>query len=239
TNRLVLFDRFVDKSTNTIHILTSHDGVTWTHARAPFWVRAHKAVSPTVAPRLDGQAKMWYVDAGKAGCNAKATRVYMRTASDRTGHIVETDWVNEGITDLSIPGYNIWHIKARWVSEKSEYWMLISAFPKDHDGCKTDDLFFARSNDGVHWRTYTTPVIRHADRDWTAAAVYRSTFLYDAATDQINFWISARGSDGAWRLGYARARYASLLEALETNRAPSAAPAMAYKVKVKLTGEEP
>lgn len=239
TDRLVLIDRYVEKKTNTIHISTSHDGITWTHARAPFWVRAHRAVSPTIAPRADGQAKMWYVNAGKAGCNAKSTQVLVRGATDRTGRIVDTEWLEEAATDLSIPGYTIWHIKARWVPEKAEYWMLISAFPKGGDGCKTDDLFFARSTDGVHWRTYETPVVRHQDREWTAAAVYRSTFLYDATTDQLSLWLSARGADGAWKMGYARARYASLLTALENNREISPAPSTVYAVKVKISGEEP
>lgn len=238
TGRLVLFDRYVDKKTNTIHVSTSTDGVTWRHARAPFWVRAHRAVSPTVAPRSDGQAKMWYVNAGKAGCGAKSTQVLMRTASDATGKIVDTRWLDETPVDLSIPGYSIWHIKARWVPEKSEYWMLISAFPNDKDGCQTDDLFFARSNDGIHWRAYSTPIIRHEDREWTAAAVYRSSFLYDAATDQLSLWISARGAEGAWRLGYARARYSSLVTALENNTEISAATSK-FSVRVKLSGEEP
>ena len=239
TGRLVLFHRYVEQKTNTIHVSTSTDGVNWTRQRAPFWVRAHKAVSPTVAPRTDAQARMWYVDAGKAGCAAKSTRVYTRTAGDRTGRIVDTKWGDETVTDLTIPGYTIWHIKARWVPEKSEYWMLISAYPNAHDGCKTDDLFFARSNDGLHWRAYQTPVVRHEARAWTAAAVYRSTFLYDASTDQMSLWLSARGTDGAWRLGYARARYASLLSALEENREVSPTSSTVYSVKVKLSGEEP
>jgi hypothetical protein len=239
TRRLVLFDRFVEKKTNTLYVLTSRDGVTWSRARSPFWVHDHQAVSPTVAPREGAAAKMWMVNAGKAGCNAKSTRVEMRTASDKEGRFVETAWSNPVPVDLSIAGYTIWHIKARWVPEKSEYWMLISAYPNNHDGCKTDDLFFARSNDGLHWRTYTTPVLRHEDREWTAAAVYRSTFLYDAASDQMSLWISARGSDGAWRMGYARARYASLLDALENNREVGATPSTVFKVKVQLSGREP
>ena len=239
TDRLVLFDRYVDRKTNTIHVSTSRDGVTWTHARAPFWVRAHRAVSPTIATRFNGQARMWYVNAGKAGCNAKATAVEMRVAKDASGRVVDTQWSDEVPADVSIPGYTIWHIKARWIPEKSEYWMLISAFPNGGNGCQTDDLFFARSNDGSHWRTYETPVMRHQDREWTAAAVYRSTFLYDASSDQLSLWISARGTDGVWKMGYARARYASLLTALENGREISPAPSTVYTVKVKIGGEQP
>jgi len=239
TGRLVLFDRFVEKKTNTLHVLTSQDGVTWKHAAAPFWVRSHRAVSPTIAQRVNAPARMWHVDAGRAGCNAKTTRVETRLASDQTGRIVDTKWSAPTVTDLAIPGYTIWHIKARWIPEKSEYWMLISAYPNGRDGCQTDDLFFARSTDGTHWTTYATPVLRHEDREWTAAAVYRSTFLYDASTDQLSLWISARGTDGAWRMGYARARYASLLTALENNHEVAPAPANLYSVKATISRDEP
>jgi len=221
TDRLVLFYRLVEKKTNTLRVSTSRDGVTWTAAPAPFWERSHQVVSPTVAPRSGVAARMWYVNAGKRGCEAKSTRVVTRSASDLSGRIVDTKWLDPRPTDLSIPGYVIWHIKARWVPEKSEYWMLISAFPVNGNGCHTDDLFFARSADGLHWTTYAEPVMRHEERDWTAAAVYRSTFLYDAATDELKLWISARGSDGAWRIGHARAQYATLLAALESGQRAS------------------
>jgi hypothetical protein len=239
TRRLVLFDRFVDKRKNTLYVLTSRDGITWARARTSVAVRGHRAVSPTIAPRLDAPAKMWTVDAGKAGCGAKTTRVEVRTASDQQGRFVETSWSKPEPVELSIPGYSIWHIKARWVPEKSEYWMLISAFPNGGDGCKTDDLFFARSSDGTHWTAYETPIVRHQDREWTAAAVYRSTFLYDAANDRLDLWLSARGSEGAWRMGYARARYASLLTALENKREVAPTPSTIFTTKVRISGEEP
>ena len=239
TQRLVLFDRYVDKRSNSLQVLTSTDGVTWKKAGTPLRVRAHRAVSPTIAQRDNAPARMWHVDAGRAGCNAKSTRVETRTAVDKTGRIVDTKWSRSEVTDLAIPGYTIWHIKARWVPEKSEYWMLISAYPNDGNGCQTDDLFFARSGDGIHWTSYTTPVLRHQDREWTAAAVYRTSFLYDANSDQLSLWISARAGDGAWRMGYARARYASLLTALENNREVAPAPSTVYSVKAKLSGDEP
>jgi hypothetical protein len=239
TRRLVLLDRLVEKRKNTLHVLTSRDGVSWSRARTMLGVRAHQAVSPTIAPRDDAPAKLWTVNAGKAGCSAKSTRVEVRTAAEKDGRFVQTEWSKPEPVDLSIPRYNIWHIKARWIPEKSEYWMLISAYPNGVDGCQTDDLFFARSTDGAHWTVFQTPILRHQDREWTAAAVYRSTFLYDADSDHLDLWISARGSDGVWRMGYARARYASLLSALENNRELMSAPATAFTVKVKSSGQEP
>jgi hypothetical protein len=239
TDRLVLFNRLVERKTNTVHVSTSRDGITWTEARAPFWEHDHQVVSPTVAPRSGASARMWYVNAGKKGCDATSTSVVMRTASDPTGLIVDTRWLGPAQTDLNIPGYAIWHIKARWIPEKSEYWMLISAFPLKKDGCHTDDLFFARSADGVHWTAYAEPILRHEQRNWTAAAVYRSTFLYDAASDELRMWISARGSDGAWRMGYARARYTSVLVTLESGQHVSPSLTTVFRAPATLRGEEP
>jgi hypothetical protein len=239
TDRLVLFDRLVEKKTNTIHVSTSRDGITWTPTRAPFWEHYHQAVSPTVASRPDGAALMWYVNAGKKGCMASSTDVMMRTASDKSGLIVDTRWMGPSRTDLKIPGYVIWHIKARWIPSKAEYWMLISAFPANKNGCHTDDLFFARSSDGVHWNAYPEPVLRHEDRNWTAAAVYRSSFLYDADSDELRMWISARGDDGAWRMGYARARYTSLLVTLEAGQRVSSQATTVFRAPAVLRGEEP
>ena len=239
TDRLVLFTRLVEKKTNTIHVSTSRDGITWAPARAPFWEHYHQAVSPTVAPRSGAPALMWYVNAGRKGCDAPSTSVMMRTGSDKTGLIVDTRWLGPVLTDLRIPGYAIWHIKARWIPEKAEYWMLVSAYPVKKNGCRTDDLFFARSTDGVHWTAYPDPILRHEERNWTSAAVYRSSFLYDANSDELRMWISARGSDGAWRMGYARARYTSLLVTLEAGQPVSSQDKTVFQAPAVQRGEAP
>ena len=239
TDRLVLFHRFVEKKTNTLRLSVSQDGVKWTSMRAPFWERSHNAVSPTVVPRVGQPAQMWYVVAGKAGCATKSSQVVMRTATDPIGRIVDTKWSSAVPTDLEIPGYVIWHIKARWIPAKQEYWMVISAFPKNGDGCHTDDLFFAKSTDGVHWTTYSEPILRHEDREWTASAVYRSSFLYDANSDVLSLWISARGSDGAWRMGFARARYEELESRLTAGERVTPRPNATFAASSSSQGEHP
>jgi hypothetical protein len=239
TDRLVLFHRFVQKKTNTVRVSVSRDGRTWTSMRAPFWERSHNAVSPTVVPGVGRPAQMWYVAAGKAGCQTKATSVVMRTATDPTGRIVDTRWSNPAATDLQIPGYAIWHIKARWIPSKQEYWMIISAFPRNVDGCQTDDLFFAKSSDGLHWTTYSEPIMRHEDREWTASAVYRSSFLYDDKTDVLSLWISARGTDGAWHLGFARAHYEQLSSRLALGQRVTARPIATFTASSNKQGEQP
>jgi len=239
TDRLVLFYRFVEKKTNTLRLSVSRDGSKWTAMRAPFWERSHNAVSPTIAPRVGQPSRMWYVVAGPAGCAAKTTQVVSRGATDPIGRIVDTKWSSPVPTDLEIPGYAIWHIKARWVPAKQEYWMLISAFPKNADGCHTDDLFFARSSDGLHWTTYSEPIMRHEDREWTASAVYRSSFLYDSDNDVLSLWISARGTDGAWHMGFARARYEELEAKLAAGQRVTPRPVASFAASSGKQGEQP
>jgi hypothetical protein len=231
TDRLLLFYRFVEKKTNTIRVASSLDGRTWKRERNAFWVHGHAAVSPSITPRFGTMAaKMWYVDAGKAGCHAAATRVMMRTA-DSAGKLTDARWSAPTVTDLVQPGYVVWHLKVRYIPTKGEFWALYSAFPKAQVGCDIDDLFFARSTDGVHWQTYPEPLIRHEDRAWTAAAVYRSTFLYIPETDELRIWLSARGAEGKWSLGLARFRYTRAIEGLDETRlaGPRRAPAMTLR----------
>jgi hypothetical protein len=238
-DQLVLFYRLVANGRNTIQVSTSRDGLSWTPHHVTLWEASHRAVSPTIAPRDGAAARMWYVNAGRSGCSAHSTSVVTRSATDATGQFVGTRWGAAVTTNLSIPGYVIWHVKARWVASKSEYWMVISAFPAHGNGCHTDDLFFARSADGVHWTTYSEPIVRHGDREWTAAAVYRSTFLYDAASDELRLWISARDADGTWRLGTARARYSAMIAALESGTGISPRVASPVRVRTMVAGEEP
>jgi hypothetical protein len=217
TNRLLMFYRFVDRRTNTIRVSSTIDGRTWREEPKAFWARLHQAVSPTVALRnATNPTRMWYVDAGRAGCKAQSSRVMMRAVADSGPHVTDVRWSDPVATDLAQPGYVVWHMKVRYIPSKREYWALYAAFPTTPAGCDIDDLFFARSTDGVHWKTYADPILRHEDRAWTAAAIYRSSFLYDADSDELRVWLSARGADAKWRLGFAHFRYSRLLSELST-----------------------
>jgi hypothetical protein len=232
TTRLLLFYRFVDRRANSIYVVSTRNGITWAREPKAFWARTHNAVSPTVSPREgDVSARMWYVEAGKDGCKTSASRVVTRYSLDPSPKIAGIRWSEPTPTDLAQPGYVIWHIKARYVPSKREYWALYAAFPNGPAGCDIDDLFFARSTDGVHWETFAEPILRHEDRAWTAAAIYRSTFLYDSTTDQLRVWLSARGADNKWRLGFAHFRYDRLLADL-TNAGARPARSSASRIPI-------
>jgi hypothetical protein len=220
TNRLLMFYRFVDRRTNTIRVSSTVDGRTWREEPKAFWAKLHQAVSPTVAlGSAENPTRMWYVDAGRAGCKAQSSRVMLRNVVDGDSRLTGARWSDPVATDLAQPGYVVWHMKVRYIPSKNEYWALYAAFPTTPAGCDIDDLFFARSTDGVHWKTYADPVLRHEDRAWTAAAIYRSSFLYDADADELRIWLSARGADAKWRLGFAHFRYSRLLAELSTSTA--------------------
>ena len=134
----------------------------------------------------------------------------MRRASSSDVRLDSADWQSGVETDLAQPGYVVWHMKVEFVPSKNEYWALYVAYPADGRSCKDDDLFMARSKDGVHWLTYTRAVLRHERRRWTAGALYRSSFVYDPQTDALRVWLSAVDAKQAWHLGYAQFRLASL-----------------------------
>jgi len=193
-----------------------------------------------VPARGTAPAALWYVDAGKGGCHAAATRVMMRNAVDSMGRVAGVRWSGPQATTLAQPGYVIWHLKVRWVPTKGEFWAVYSAFPESRVGCDIDDLFFARSTDGVHWTTYAEPILRHEDRAWTSAAVYRSTFAYLPESDELRLWVSARSAEGTWTLGMARFRYERIIDEL-TSRSASGprVPSVAELRGITPLGEAP
>ncbi|HVZ77116.1 MAG TPA: hypothetical protein VG818_03945 [Gemmatimonadaceae bacterium] len=212
---LVMSYRSVEDGYNVIHAMSTHDGAAWSDPVELFRVPNHQAVSQTITPPEDGHPPMmWYVDAGESGCRARSSRVIRRQGTTSVAELARTPWGEAVPTDLSQKGYVIWHMKVRYIPSLHEYWTLYAAFPNDGLGCSDDDLFFARSSNGTHWHTYSRPLLRHERRGWTAAALYRSSFLYDPAGDELRVWLSAADDSGAWHMGFARFHMASLLRQL-------------------------
>jgi hypothetical protein len=134
----------------------------------------------------------------------------MRRATTANASLGRTDWSSAIATDMAQPGYNIWHLKVRYVPAKREYWALVVAYPVKQVGCGGDDLFLAHSKDGVRWVGFPEPILRHEDRPWIRLALYRGSFLYNAETDALSIWFSARSEAGIWGLGFAAFRYRPL-----------------------------
>ena len=207
--------RLVTDGFNIIRVKTSSDGSNWSFGHEAFREPDHSAVSPTVEPAHNGHPAMtWYVAAGPQGCTTTSSRVMVRQALGTDTSLDATTWGPSQPTDLVQPGYVIWHMKVRYIPSRAEYVALYVAFPADGGTCSNDDMFIARSADGVHWQSYSRPVLRHERRVWTAGALYRGSFIYDAATDYLHVWFSAADVSSNWRIGYARFNFSTLLKQL-------------------------
>ncbi len=225
-NRLVLIYRSVSTTENLISTVTSADGVRWTKPVLAFRRPNHSMVSPTMTFGASGSPVLWYVDAGPKRCAERTTHVMMVQGSGvaaLTPASADKGWTAPKL-NLSQPKKNIWHLDVTWVPERSEYWATYVAYP-GHD-CFAQDLFFARSSDGVKWTTYSIPFLRHDGSGFTGSTLYRASVMYDASRNVIQFFVSGSAQDKTWHLGYVDYPLASFLTTLE-NGFPTLAPSTA------------
>jgi hypothetical protein len=212
---LVMSYRVVKDGFNTIKVITSTNGSTWSEPHVAFSEPNHSAVSQSMVTAVRSNPAMaWYVDAGGKGCGARNTRVMVRRAASVATSLGLTSWSDAVTTDLVQPGYSVWHLKVRYVPSKREYWMLYAAYLADGNGCGGDDLFLAHSKDGLHWQGFPNPILRHGDREWSFGAAYRGTFLYDPSHDELSVWFSAKSGSGVWRMLLAHYHYSALVTSL-------------------------
>lgn len=195
------------------HILrtASSDGVHWSQtAQDLFDVSNYTVESPTV-DKVGSTYDMWSVNSGTAGCGATSTMVESRTSVDGA------NWSVPQPVSISQPGYVIWHIEARYIPSKREYWMLSAAYPQGTN-CNNDQtaLFFSSSPDGINWTSYSIPGLV-AGSGWDDGEIYRSTFLYDPSMDTLKVWYSARSAVWPWKwhMGSTAANFTQLLSRLQ------------------------
>jgi hypothetical protein len=117
----------------------------------------------------------------------------------------------------------VWHLDVQYIPDHREYWAVFVGYPVE-TGCAADDLFFARSVDGVSWETFPAPLVARRASEMFEQAVYRSTFTYDPTRDVIRFWVSGArytGSEWVWRAATVQWRMPELIERVS---APPPAP---------------
>jgi hypothetical protein len=210
----VLRYRQVTSDHNVILVTVSRDGVAWSPAKVTFSEFNHEAVSPTwVRPSNGGATMAWYVNATRDGCGTAVSFVKMRTATTEGQDADATQWSDPN-QDLhwSQPGAVIWHLKVREITAKNEYWALYPAYPSGQRGCGSDDLYFARSADGVTWQRYPVAVLDH--RALGLSMLYRTDFVYDSASDRLTAWVSAMDTAGRWNVYRTSFDYSKLQRAL-------------------------
>jgi hypothetical protein len=197
---------YLDAALDGIHLWrrTSADGVTWSAGQHMLRLPTYQIISPAVEKTSTGYA-LWTVNTGTLGCSAPQTTVELRTSTDGVS------WSAPQTVNLIQPGYQVWHMDVTFVPSKNEYWAVYAAYAQR--SCGTTSLFLARSSDGINWTTYANPLL-NAGTTWDAGQIYRSTIIYEASTDTLRLWYSARDGNHVWHTGYSEAPYATLLQFL-------------------------
>ncbi|MGH7648359.1 MAG: hypothetical protein ACREND_09605 [Gemmatimonadaceae bacterium] len=214
--RLRLYYRLTKDNADDIHMRSSADGAHWSTDVSVVRAPGIAIVSPAVVRTPAGQWVMWSVNAVQSGCQARTTVLERRTSPDGI------HWSVPRALDAAQPGYVLWHLDVQYIPSKGEYWALIAAYPVG-SGCAANDLFFARSADGIAWQMYPTPIVARADYAAYSSTVYRSTFYYDADNDAVRFWLSGavfRDGSWDWTAATSRWRLADVMAKVTTPLAP-------------------
>lgn len=206
-----------DGNIGWVKMLRSADGENWQLHDQPIYTSSdykYGSFGLSVVAEQDGSFSMWAVNAHNQGWCGTDNRVVYRTSPNGIDSWSET----QDLTASVVPqGYQPWHLNVEYIPEKQEYWMLLAAYPTSTPDSNNCELFFSRSKDGVNWQTYPEAVLKaNPDKSaWDAGCVYRSTFVYDAASDTIKVWYGGRNSGLTWHVGYTEATYASLFSDAE------------------------
>lgn len=178
---LVLYYRQAS-SVDKLFMITSPDGASWSSPTLVLTSASSTVLSPSIVQRADGDWRMWTVN-GAPGCHGKSTSAAMRRSTDGQ------TWSDPARVAMPVvAGQYPWHLDVQWISARHEYWAL---FPVKLPGtCNTRAVYLATSPDGLAWNTLAAPVLTAGAIPEFRDVVYRSTFAYDAATDEITFWFS-------------------------------------------------
>jgi hypothetical protein len=190
TGELYLYYRAVTDR-NIIYLVRSTNGTTWTAPELVVAVPNHELVSPAVVRRAPGDWWMWSVNAGVVGCSGESAELEVRRSIDgRT-------WGPPGRIALAHGTLTPWHVDVQWIPSRAEFWALYNV--KQPGGCATSGLFLATSADGATWTAAPNPVLVKGRIPEFRDIVYRSTFEYRPASDDLLLWYSgARLTAGRW-----------------------------------------
>lgn len=179
---------------NYLKLIKSADGVHWT---APVvvvdWSLSSEPlyISPSIL-KQGSTYHLWAVN------SATAT---VRTAQSANG-------LNFGSSQAVTLANPAWHLDVEYIPDRAEYWMFLD-YPSTPGGI----IRFARSTNRVSWTTYPNPALTYTTSGWDRS-LYRSSFLFDATSNQIRLWYSAHNGSSVWRIGHSPVDYADLLNGL-------------------------
>ncbi len=205
-NELCIYFRYV-KDDNVIWMIHSSDGVRWSAPLLTLRAPNHMIVSPSIVRRSESEWMMWSGNAGTQGCGGPSTTVELRRSLDGIY------WTNPETASLDERDGFAWHIDVEWIPSREEYWAVYPI--KQAGSCVTDRLGFATSADGVHWRSYPSPLLLKGANDELRDIIYRSSIDYDAATGIVSLWYSGATYTGgipqfSWHLAWERMSMSAL-----------------------------
>jgi Bacterial Ig-like domain (group 2) len=179
---LRLYFRQVGQAGEQVFLMETADGSSWTTPQAV--MSAYPAAGgDLISPSFVRESDRWQVWFVNGTCGAVSSSV--QTASSPDGR---SGWTAPQTVSISQPGYVIWHIQVRRI--ENAYWALYSAYPAFSTECFFGDLFLARSEDGVDWTTFSQPIVARSGAAMFSSGVYRSSMVYDPASDMLVLQIS-------------------------------------------------
>ncbi|HVX41265.1 MAG TPA: hypothetical protein VHB25_16980 [Gemmatimonadaceae bacterium] len=231
TGRMVQVYRVVADASNYIMLMSTADAVHWTKPVVAFREPMHDAVSPALVIDGDRRARMWYVQAGRLGCDAGSSTVALRTAMPGPDSTYEhATWSAPVAVTMTIPKYIIWHLDVMPLSANRGFLALIAAFPRGAN-CANSDLWIAWSGDGVQWTTYAIPILWRTMQAARARRIdtwYRGTMYEDSTAGRLHLWPSAL-AQGAWTIYHTSVKLDDLLALLRSAQPADFQPALLAK----------
>jgi hypothetical protein len=185
-DELRLYYRSVDTQ-NHMLVMRSKDGIRWGPPREVESAPNHRLISPAVVYRGPGDWWMWSIDGGKEGCSALTSGLELRRSTDGL------HWGRPVAAPLEHDGFTPWHIDVQWIPSRRQFWAVYNG--KLTRSCTTPALFLATSPDGIVWTPIREPLVRKGAIPAFQDVVYRSTFRYDAGSDDLWLWISGARFD--------------------------------------------
>lgn len=202
-----------DQDRSWVKVLASTDGITWLERGKPVVsdLRSpYGTLSPSVEQLPDGTFRMWAVDTGYDGWCCQTNTVQYRTSPNGINWSEPID-----CPDFEQPGYKIWHMDVHYNEQLKKYQAVYPAYPAgtNCDYCK---LFYAESVDGLHWATFSKPILTAGENgSWDDFCIYRSSLLMTEDNSNFGVWYGAkRVEKSAWHTGYSENSYVGFMSAL-------------------------
>jgi hypothetical protein len=207
SDRKELWLFYISKRPGAVRLMRtfSGDGINWSVPEIVIEEARNGVISPSIT-FVNDSYHLWYVNAVQGGWKAQHSHVEMRTSKDGKS------WSAPVKVTAHLKGKVIWHVQITDIPQMEQQWMVAAAYPYGKSSGRTE-LYFGWSNDILHWHFYQKPLLRRG-KGWDGGQIYRSAVLYDAPTDTLRLWYSARRG-AIWRTGYTSGTFAEIKAELE------------------------